>query len=85
MLCLCLLPPAFPGGLPLNTCMVDPSKAQHMGQMHYFSLMGLCLNKLGACPIASIHSAAEKGSSWKPGAYAPFKKPPIPLLRFPPG
>jgi hypothetical protein len=23
----------------LDTCMVDPSEAQHMGQMHYFCLL----------------------------------------------
>jgi len=27
---------AFPGGLSLDSCMVDPSEARHMGQMHHF-------------------------------------------------
>src|SRR5215210_3328000 len=31
--------PAFPGGLSLDSCMVDPSEAQHMGQMHHFCLL----------------------------------------------
>jgi hypothetical protein len=29
------LSPAFPGGLSLDTCMVDLGEAQHMRQMHY--------------------------------------------------
>src|SRR5215217_6393337 len=34
-----LLSPAFPGGLSLDSCIVDPSEAQHMSQMHYFCLL----------------------------------------------
>src|SRR5829696_5140211 len=30
------LSPAFPGGLSLDSCIVDPSEAEHMSQMHYF-------------------------------------------------
>jgi len=29
--------PAFPNGLSLDTCIVDPIEAQHMGKMHYSS------------------------------------------------
>src|SRR5215218_1467142 len=35
------LSPVFPSGLSLNTCMLDPSEAQHKRQMHY-SLMSAC-------------------------------------------
>ena len=60
-----------PGGLSLDGCMVDPSEARYMGQMHYFCLLDERLvprepeNTLSLS--ASIHRAAEKSSSRKPG------------------
>jgi len=31
---------AFPGGLWLQSCIVEPWEAEHMSQMHYFCLLG---------------------------------------------
>src|SRR5215213_6457358 len=60
----------LPGGLSLDGCMVDPSEARHMGQMHYFCLLDEKLvpkepeNTLSLS--ASIHRASERSSSRKP-------------------
>src|SRR5215208_4217600 len=53
------LSPAFPGGLSLDSCIVDPSEAEHMSQMHYFCLLDercLCLQQL-ALTLGWMHHA----------------------------
>src|SRR5215208_6913379 len=48
------LSPTFPGGLSLDSCIVDPSEAEHMSQMHYFCLLDescLCLEPSNNLPL----------------------------------
>src|SRR5215203_470900 len=50
---LCAPSSRFPRRVWLDRCIVDPSEAQHMGQMHYFafSMRGLCLEPENTLPL----------------------------------